>query len=143
MITEKKTAKIVGALFLTVMISFVLGYWMIGGVLNLNSENYLSSIQTGSSRIFIGVIFELIDIAAIIGIIIFMFPLMNKYSERMAFWYMCLRILECVMLIVAIIIPLVMITIGQEFMKSGAAEISWYQTLGTILLTTRENGFVY
>jgi hypothetical protein len=135
MISEKKTAKLVGGLFLTVMISFVLGYRMIGGV--LNTDNYLAGIQAKSSRIFLGVIFELIDISAIIGIIVLIFPLMKRYSERMALWYLCFRILECVMLIVAIIIPLVMITIGQEYLKSGAAEISWHQTLGTVLLAVR------
>jgi Domain of unknown function (DUF4386) len=135
MISNRKVSIILGALFLVVMVSWSIGYGLIGSV--LNSTDYLEQINLNSSKLFYGVLFELIDVAAIIGIMIVMFPLLKKYSERMAIGYVCFRILECVMLLVAIMIPLVLITLSKEFLQAGSPATSWYQTLGILFKAIR------
>ena len=135
--SDKKSARIVGALFLTVMISWSIGYWLIGDI--LNSPHYLANVYPNKIKIFLGVLFELIEIAAIAGIVVMMFPIIRKYDERMAVWYVCFRILECVMLGIAIICSLSLITLSHEFLNAGTPVTSYFQTLGTIFITIRDN----
>lgn len=135
MLSDRKVATIVGALFLTVMVSWVLGIVLIGNI--LENVNYLTNAHSKSSLIFFGVIFELVDIAAIVGIMVMIFPLMKKYSESMALWYVLFRLLECVMLVVAVIIPFALITLSQEYLKAGNADTNGYQIIGNVLLVIR------
>lgn len=133
----KKAGRIVGALFLIVMVSWSLGYWLIGDI--LNSPDYLDNVYASQIKIFFGILFELIEIAAIAGIVIMMFPMIRKYDERMAMGYVFLRILECVMLTIAIICSLSLITLSHEFINAGTHDTSYFQSLGTIFKSIREN----
>ena len=128
--SDKKSARIVGALFLTVMISWSIGYWLIGDI--LNSPDYLANVYPNKIKIFLGVLFELIEIAAIAGIVVMMFPIIRKYDERMAIWYVCFRILECVMLGIAIICSLSLITLSKEYIAAGAQDASYILASGAL-----------
>lgn len=134
--SDRTTATILGMLFLAVMITWSIGFWLIEDV--LNTPAFLANAFPQKSRIFLGVIFELLDIAAIIGIMVTIFPLMKRFSERMALWYFGLRIFECMMLVVAILSALVIITLSQRFLDAPSTEITNIQFLGDLLLQIRQ-----
>jgi hypothetical protein len=135
--SNRKTATIVGALFLTVMVTWFIGSELIESI--LNAPDYLINVYPNRIRVIIGVLFELIQAAAVVGIAVMMFPILKKYDERIALGYVVFRILECTMLIVAAISPLLLITLSQEYLKAGAPDASSFQALSTLFIALREH----
>jgi hypothetical protein len=137
MMSDRKAAIFVGAAFLTVMISWSVGFGLIAGI--LNAPDYLSSVHPNRARIFFGVLCELVDVAAIIGIMVVMFPIMKRFSERMALWYVCFRVIECGLLIIGVLCALALITLSHEYLNGDTPDALFFQTLGTLLIAVRDN----
>lgn len=133
--TNKKTARIVGVLFLIAMVTSLAG----GGILEsiLNPQDYLVSVSADETQVLIGVLLEIINCAAVIGIAAMLFPVLKKLHEAFALGYLGFRVTEAVVLIAAVISPLLLITLSQEYVAAGVADASYYQTLGTLLLEAR------
>jgi hypothetical protein len=77
---------------------------------------------------------ELINDASVIGIPVVLFPILKKYSERLALGYFGFRIIEAVVLIVSKASVLSLITLSQEFLTAGASDTGYFQTLGAVVL---------
>ncbi len=132
---EKKTARIVGALFLTAMVTSILGAGLIESV--LNAPDYLTDVSANETTVIIGVLLELVNGIAVVGIAVFMYPLFKKYSEALALGYVAFRIIEAVIVIAAVVSALSLIALSQEYVKAGAPDASYFQTLGTSFLAIR------
>jgi hypothetical protein len=64
-----------------------------------------------------------------------MFPIFKKYNEALALGYVVFRgALETVTYFGSVIIWLLLITLSQEYVKAGAPDAPYFQTLGTLLL---------
>ncbi len=138
--SDKNTARIVGVLFLTALFISIIGSNFISGPI-MNAPDYLSNIYPNTFRMSIGMLFELINAAAVLGIGFMLAPILKRYSERIAFGYLGCRIIEsATAFITAISIPL-LIALSQEFIKAGAPDTSYYQTLGIILLAEHHWAF--
>jgi hypothetical protein len=133
--TSRKTAIVVGVLFLTAMVTSLLG----GGLLEtiLNAPDYLITVSADETQVIIGVLLELINVAAVVGIAVMMFPIFKKYNEALALGYVGFRIIEATILIVAVISPLALITLSQEYLNAGAPDAFYFQTLGTLFMAVR------
>ncbi len=133
--TNRKTAIIVGVLFLTAMVTSILG----GGLLEsiLNAPDYLKNISTNTTPVLIGIFLELINGIAVVGIAVMLFPILKQYNESISLGYVGFRIIESVFCIVSAIIPLLLITLSQEYLKAGASDASYFQILGTLSIATR------
>jgi len=60
--TNKNTGRIVGVLFLTLMIVYTIGVLIIDPI--LNSPNYLTEVSENKNDLLIGVLFELLNAIA-------------------------------------------------------------------------------
>lgn len=133
--TYKKTARIVGALFLIAMVtSLVGGIWLESLI---SAPDYLETVSANQTQVIIGVLLELINVIAVVGIAVLMFPILNMYSKNIARGYFGFRILESALLVVAVISPLLLITLSQEYLTSGVPDKSYFHTIGTLLITGR------
>ena len=114
--SNRKTARIVGALFLTAMVTSLLG----GGLLEsiLNAPDYLNNISENSTLVLLGIFLELINGLAVVGIAVMLFPILKQHNERIALGYVGLRIVESVFCIFSAISPLSLITLNQEYVKN-------------------------
>ena len=66
---------------------------------------------------------------------VMLFPIFKKYNEALALGSVVFRgALEAVMYIAIVISWLLLITVSQEYVKAGAPDASYFQTLGTSLL---------
>jgi hypothetical protein len=65
------------------------------------------------------------------------YPILKKQNEALALGYVGARIVEGVLFIVAILAILTLWTLSQEFVKAGAPDASYYQSLGELLLAVR------
>jgi hypothetical protein len=134
-ISYRKTAVIVGALFLTAMVSYLVGALLIDSI--ISSPDYLNNVSSNESTVIIGVLLELINVIAVIGIAVIMYPILKKFNEALALGYVAFRIIEATLLVVAVISPLLLIAISQEYLTAGAADTSYYQTLGVVFMSAR------
>jgi len=134
--SNRRTAIIVGILFLAGYVGIFLGDAISGPI--LNSPDYLSNIYPNRIRVIIGMLVEvLLNDVPVVGIGVLLFPILKKYSEGVALWYVGNRVIEAVTLIVGTISALSLITISQEYLAAGAAEASGFQASGALALAGR------
>jgi hypothetical protein len=134
--SNRKTAIIVGVLFLTATATFMIGDSILIESI-LYDPGYLMNVSENITQMIIGMLIAFIDGIAIVGIAVFMFPILKKYNEPIALGYVGFRITEFVVIIVYLITPLLLIDLSQEYVKAGASDASYFQTSGVLLLAVR------
>jgi len=131
----RKTAIIVGVLFLTAIATYNLGIYLIESV--IDDSDYLINISTNENKLIFAALLILIDGSAVVCLAVLLYPILKKYNEPMALGYVGFRIIECIMLIVAVISTLLLLTLSQEYVNAGAPEDSYFHTMGTLLQEVR------
>ena len=130
--SEKKTAKIVGGLFIIALVSSLLsGNFLV----SLTTPNYLVAASANESQVLIGVLLLVILTASVVSIPIVMFPILKKHNDRLALGYISARIFEGFCDAIIAISPLLLVTLSREFVSAGAPVASYFQTAGTLLLS--------
>lgn len=131
----KKTGRIVGILFLILMIVYTIGTLIIDPI--LNSPDYLAEASENRNDLFKGVLFELINGIAYLGIAVLLYPIFKKFSESLALLYLGFRIIEFTMQMISDMSPLLLITASQGFTETFIQDTSSFQALGSVLLAMR------
>ncbi len=134
--TYKKTARIVGALFITATVASSLGFVILDPI--LNTPDILVNVSVNITQLIIGVFLLLINCIAVVVIPVMLFPILKKHNEVLAVGYLGFRIIESVILIVGLISLLSLLALSQEFGQAAAPDSSYFQTLGTLLLAAYE-----
>jgi len=127
-----KTARIVGALFIIATVAYSLSVILLDPI--LGDSDYLTKVSANKNLLVIGALLVLIDAVAVAGIAIVIYPVLKKHNEALALGYVGARIGESVLFSVNVIATLTLLILSQEFVKAGAPDTSYYQTLGTVLL---------
>lgn len=140
MISNRNIARFVGTLFLTVNVTFILGAAVFIEPI-LGAPNYLTLVTANRAQVDIGVLLELINGIAYVGIAALMYPILKRRFESLALGYVGFRLVEFVMQLACDFSPLMLMTVSQDFVKAGATESS-LQTLGAVLLTERQSAFL-
>lgn len=138
--TGKRTARAVGALFLMVNITFLAGALSLESV--LGSADVLVAVSANRPQVIVGVLLELVNGIAYIGIAVLLFPILKQHNVSLALGYVGFRLIEFVMQFAADISVLSLLTLGEAFVNGGAAELSSFQGLGTLLLAERQTAFL-
>ncbi|MCD6474830.1 MAG: DUF4386 domain-containing protein [Anaerolineaceae bacterium] len=132
--TNRKTATIVGILFIIGTVAGILSAVITGPI--LNSPEYLTEVAANSSQLVFGGLLVLIMGLALAMIPIFMYPIFKKHNESLAVGYVVFRgALETIIYITMVVSWLVLIVLSQEFVKAGIPNSSSFQLLGTVLLS--------
>ena len=126
--SNRKTAIIVGVLFLIAFVFDLLAMAVYEPV--LNAPDYLVNAYPNKTTIIIGILFEFFAATAIVLIPIVLFPILKQHNERMALGYVGFRFLEGILFIFSIINSLSIISLSQEYINAGASEASYFQTIG-------------
>jgi hypothetical protein len=137
--SNKKTATMVGVLFLVATVTFMIGSGLIDSV--LNSPEYLNNVYPDRTTVIVGMFFELINSVAVVGIAMLMFPILKQHNEAIALGYYGSRIIESAILIVSVIGALILIPLSQEYITAGATGDSYYQTIGTLAIKGHDTAF--
>ncbi len=130
-----KTARVVGALFLIAMATSLIGAGLIETV--LSAPDYLNGISASETQLRLGVLLEMINGIAVVGIAVLMFPIFRKLDEALALGYVAFRIIEGVIIFAALISPLTLIALSQDFSTAGTAEAITFDTLGSSYMAVR------
>ena len=133
--SDRQTAIIVGLLFLASYLGLFIGSSFYAPI--LAAPDYLANVYPNRTQVIIGVLLELVNDAVVIGIAVMLFPILKKFNEKLALWYVGFRIIEAVMLVVSKVSLLSLITLSQEYIAAGAPDASYFQALGALTLAQR------
>ena len=133
--TGRSAARIAGALFLIAMVTSLVGGIWLESI--LAAPDYLTSVSANETQVIVGVLLELINCAAVVGIAAVLFPILKEHSGRIARGYFGFRILEAAILSVAVISPLVLVTLSKQYVAAGAPDAPYFQTSGALVLEAR------
>lgn len=133
----RKQAVVAGILFLTAMVSSLLG----GGLLEsvIKAPDFLTIISANTSTVFIGVFLEFINGIAVIGIAVALFPILKHYNESVALGYVGFRIIESIFCIIGAALPLSLIKLSREYIKTENPGNSYFHILGNFLTGIRSD----
>jgi len=131
--TYRKTAIIVGVLFILGTVSGILSVVSSGAM--LDAPDYLTQIAANPTQFMIGALCVMTMGLSLAMIPVVIFPILRRYNEALALGYVVFRgALETVIYIAMVISWLFLIVLSQEYIKAGTPDASHFQTLGTLLL---------
>ena len=126
--SNRKTAIIVGVLFIIALVFDIIGRGIYEPI--LNAPDFLVNAYPNKIQLIIGILLEFICAPAIVLIPIMLFPILKKYNESIALGYVGFRFLEGILFIFMVINSLSQISLSQDYLNSGTGNASYFQTLG-------------
>ena len=130
--TNKITARIVGVLYIIGTVSGILS--VVFSVSLLEASDYLAKIAENDAQMIIAALCVLTMGLSLALIPIIAFPVLRKQSETLALGYIVFRgALETMGYLVTVLALLLLIPISQEYVKASGADVSGYQSVGTLL----------
>jgi hypothetical protein len=138
--SNRKSAVIIGLLFIAAAVFSVLGLISYGPI--LNNPEYLIQGPTSGNQIVLGAIFEMITAVTVAGTAVAFFPVLRKHNETAALGYVGGRLLEAVLIIIGLVSLLSLLTLRQEFAGGAALDASSLQIVGQSLLAVHAWAFI-
>src|SRR5665648_496354 len=130
--TNRKTAIIVGVLFIIGTVAGILSVVFAGSI--LNAPDYLIKISANENKIIIGALFVLVMGFVLAMFPFIIFPIFKKHNEALAIGYVVFRgALETITYITTVISWLLLLTLSQEYAKAVSPDTSYFQIFGTLL----------
>jgi hypothetical protein len=123
----RKTAILVGILFLIALVFDLLAMAISGSI--LNAPDYLVNVYPNRMQIIVGALLRLIAAGAIVLIPITLLPISKQHNESLAYGYIGFRLLEGILFLFSLIKSLSLISLSQEFISAGAPDASHFQTI--------------
>lgn len=133
--STRRTATVVGALFLLAMVASLVGGGLIEGV--IGGSDLLAKLGSGSTALGLGVILELINALAVVGIAVAVFPIFRRDNEGAALGYVAVRILEAVTLTAAAFLPIALLGMSRTYAQADAASRPSLEVLASQLVDLR------
>jgi hypothetical protein len=135
--TYRKTAVIVGVLYIIGTVTGVLSRVFTGSI--LDGADYLVNISANADQMVLGSLWVLIMGLALAMVPVVAFPVLEKHNKILALGYVLFRgALETVTYIAVVISALLLVTLSGEFAATGAPDASNFQALGTVLLEAND-----
>jgi len=89
--STRRTAVLVGVLFLTATVTFMMGSGLI--------RSYFVDQNPNRASLIMGVLLEIACGVAVVGIGVLMLPILRMFNKRLALGYVVLRVTECAVII--------------------------------------------
>ncbi|MCK5112832.1 MAG: DUF4386 domain-containing protein [Thermoplasmatales archaeon] len=134
----RRTAIIVGVLFIVATVTAILSIVFLGST--LETPLNFDTVSSNANQVIIAVIFWLILAVSVTGIGVMMYPILKKHNEGLALGYVGLRLIESICIIIASISLLSVLTLSQECL-AGTFDATYYQSIGSLLLTLQNWSF--
>ena len=129
--SEKRTARIVGILFViasaTPLLSFI-------GFISIYDANYLTLVAANRIPMILGVLGMLTMAAAIVGITIAIYPVLKKHNENLALSYIAARVFESIFVVFSVISLVAIFSLSHVYVHATAPVVSYFETSGALLL---------
>ena len=134
----RKTAIIVGALFIIATVTAILTIAILGSTLETPLDQTV--ISENEYQIGLAALFWIILAISVTGIGFFMYPILKKYNKGLALGYISFRLTESICIIISTITLLAILTISQETV-AGTMNVANFQPIGSLLLALQNWSF--
>jgi hypothetical protein len=129
--SNKKTARILGALFLTAFFTSMIG--SVGFIEPIiNAPDYLIKVYPNKIQMITGILLHLICAVTVVGIAVVLLPVLKKHNKNIAFGYLGFRIIESAIIIISAVSLLSLLKLSQEYVKTAVPDVSSFQTSGML-----------
>ena len=129
--TNRKTAAVVGVLFILGTVPALLALPLYGNT--LNAPDHLTAISTNEGQMIVVTAIKFIMGLACAGIGLALYPILKKYNEGLAFGAAGFRVIEGAVDVVGALLYVVLLALSQEFVKAGAPASSYFQTADVVI----------
>lgn len=136
MTSAKITIRIVGILFLVQLTTAILSYSVILDPI-LYRDGFLTSLFENANLVRIAMLLDLVCGLSVFGIAILLYPILKKYNERIALWYVGLRLNELIAFVIAGILLLTLLSLGIAYQEADPSEVGHLKLLAKYLLKAR------
>ena len=136
--SDKKTPRLLGMMFVIVIVISLLSglplsslnYSLIGPPDNISQT--MISFSDNPTMVQMSIVGFLIEAVAIVLLTVLLYITLKKQNKIIARWAFGLWIIEAVFLAVREINAFSLLNVSQEFVKAGALDSSYFQTLGSL-----------
>ncbi len=140
MTSTRRTAAIVGLLFLVQTVAFIIAEQLLTGV--LKRPDYLAGLTGDANALTIGALLAFLSGISVVGIAVLMFPLLKPTSEPLALGYVGERVVELVLQVFFYLaVPMFMIAIATG-LRDGTVGAATSQAVGPVLKAVHDVGIV-
>ena len=139
----RKSARIVGVLFIIATAAPLLSVAFGPVIIGPEDLAKVWLLAANENQVRIGALLEFTMAVAVAAIPVWMYPILKKYNESMALWYVVGRLIEGLMFTIGVISLLTLLTLSKEFALAGAPDAAYYQILGTAILAIRSGQSVF
>lgn len=133
------SVKVVGLLFLITMTFSILGNLTIAGL--VSEEAYLPIVHDEGFIFALAALSMFFNSLGVLGIGVFVYPILRSINESVALIYLVTRIFEGVLLTVGVISLLTLIGLGQEALELSDSTSTDFYVLGKVAIKT--NWYAY
>jgi hypothetical protein len=137
---SKSIGRLVGALFLVSNATFLLGAFIFVEPL-LADPNHLSLLAANRGQAVFGGLLEIANAVAYIGIAVLVYPIFRPRFPSLALWYVAFRIIEFVMQSISSLSPMILVSLSEGAVSSGASGSDALQAAGLLLIEGRAWAF--
>ena len=127
--SSRKTAVLIGLLFLTATAAFILAEAINSGV--LSQPDFLAGASSQTTRLATGALL-LFGQFGVVGIAVLMFPLLKSHGESLALAHVGFRVTELAASLFYLAVPLLAIELGAG-LRDGTVDRSASSSLGALL----------
>jgi Domain of unknown function (DUF4386) len=141
---EKRTAQVVGALFIVATVASIAGSVVLGSV--LDGDDYLRRLDAHTGQVTLAVALFLVAATSAFATAFLLYPILRRHAEGLAAGYIGLRAFENVFYVAGTMGLLIMLTLsqGETLSSAGATDVvvlgaalaavhSWAVLLGTLI----------
>ena len=133
--THKRTARLVGALFLTAMAASLLGAGLVES--SITAPDYLAAVAANKTQLTVGLLLELVNALAVVAIGFLMLPILRLHNGNMAHGYLGFRTIEAVFCSAIVIGPLSLLILSQNDLQAGVLGAASVDAIGALAMAGR------
>ena len=132
MITHRNAARIFGIFFIIAFLSYGIGSGMIDSV--TKTPDFLTNVYANQVTIIVGVIsIAVVHTFVNIGLPVVMLPILKRFNKTLTYGYLSLAIASTTVAVIGAIFLLLLVPLGNEYVKAASTATGHYETIGAIL----------
>ncbi len=141
MLETRKTAIIVGVLFIIATMFYILGDAISGTI--LSSPDYLEAAYPGRTTVITGILVGLLAALAIALIPVYMYPLLKDHNQPFALGYAVFRTMEALLIVIALVGPFVLIDLSEAYLSGALANSESLYSIGATIESVSDWSFTF
>jgi hypothetical protein len=131
--SNRKKAVFAGSLYIVGTVAGVLSISTV-----VDAPDYLVKASENANQVLFSALFQFIMTIAYLGFAITLYPILRKHLESLAIGFLSFRIIAAVLNIIGFICLLLLLSLSQQYVKTGTQDLLYFQTLGDLLRTGRD-----